>query len=45
MTAVLVLALLAAWCLLSVLTAAACAAILRGGVEEDRARGFLTDSC
>jgi hypothetical protein len=36
------LAVLGAWVVLSAVTAAACALVVRGGVEEDRARGYLT---
>jgi len=31
------------WLLLSVLTTAACAGVVRGGVREDRMRGYVTD--
>jgi hypothetical protein len=36
-----VVAVLVTWLVLSALAAVACAAVVRGGVEEDRARGFL----
>ncbi|WP_167762174.1 hypothetical protein [Blastococcus sp. CT_GayMR20] len=42
MTAAVVLAALAVWFLLSVLTAAGCTLVIRGGLQEDRARGFAT---
>ena len=35
-----VLAILGAWLLLAVLTTVACAALARGGLHEDRARGY-----
>jgi hypothetical protein len=38
-----VFAVLAGWVLCSVLTAAVCSTVARGGVAEDRARGYLTD--
>jgi hypothetical protein len=38
-----VIAVLASWLLLSVLTAAGWAAVARGGLQEDRLRGYLTD--
>lgn len=41
MIVVVVLAVLGAWLLLSVVTTMACAALARGGVQEDRARGYL----
>jgi hypothetical protein len=37
-----VLAVLGAWIVISAVTAAVCALVVRGGVDEDRARGFLT---
>jgi hypothetical protein len=44
MIAVVVLAvLLLAWLIVSAITAVACTAVVRGGVQEDRARGFLDD--
>ena len=44
MTAVVVLAALAAWFLLSLLTAGVCTAVIRGGLEEDRVRALATHS-
>ena len=35
-----VLAIAGAWLLLAVLTTVACAALARGGLHEDRARGY-----
>ena len=35
-----VLAIAVAWLLLGVLTTVACAALARGGLQEDRARGY-----
>ena len=35
-----VLAIVGAWLLLAVLTTVACAALARGGLDEDRARGY-----
>ena len=43
MIAFVVLAVLLAWLVVSAITAVVCAAVVRGGVQEDRARGFLTD--
>jgi hypothetical protein len=43
MIAVVVLAVLLAWLVVSAITAVACTAVVRGGLQEDRARGFLTD--
>lgn len=43
MMAAVVLAVLVTWVVVSAITAVACAAVVRGGVQEDRARGFLTD--
>ncbi len=40
MIATVVLAIVGAWLLLSVITAVACAAVARGGLREDRARGY-----
>jgi hypothetical protein len=41
MIGLVVLAVLVAWLVVSALTAVACASVMRGGVEEDRARGYL----
>jgi len=38
-----ILAAITTWFLLSVLTTAACTAVVRGGVREDRMRGYVTD--
>ncbi len=38
-----VLAIVCAWLLLAVLTTVACAALARGGLHEDRARGYAPD--
>jgi hypothetical protein len=35
-----VLAIVGAWLLLSIVTTIACAALARGGLHEDRARGY-----
>jgi hypothetical protein len=43
MTTPMVLAFLGAWLVVSALTAVVCAAVVRGGLQEDRARGYLTD--
>jgi hypothetical protein len=43
MIAVVVLGVLLSWVVVSAITAAACAAVVAGGVREDRARGFLTE--
>lgn len=40
MIATVVLVVIGAWLLLSVVTAVACAAVARGGLREDRARGY-----
>ena len=37
------LAILGAWLLLSVVATIACAAVGRGGLNEDRARGYAPD--
>jgi hypothetical protein len=42
MIGLVVLAVLGVWFVLSALTAVGCAAVVRGGVEEDRARGYLS---
>jgi hypothetical protein len=42
MIGLVVLAVLGAWLVLSALTAVGCAAVARGGAEEDRARGYLS---
>jgi hypothetical protein len=42
MIGLVVLAVLGAWLVLSALAAVGCAAVVRGGVEEDRARGYLS---
>ncbi len=39
-----VLAIVGAWLLLSVVTTVACAALARGGLHEDRARGYAPES-
>jgi len=41
MTVLGVLLVAGAWIVVSALTAVVCAAVLRGGVQEDRARGYL----
>jgi hypothetical protein len=38
-----VLAVLVGWVLCSLLTAAVCSTVARGGLAEDRARGYLAD--
>ena len=38
-----VLAIAGAWLLLAVLTTVACAALARGGLHEDRARGYAPE--
>ena len=38
-----ILAVLGAWILLSIITTVACAALVRGGASEDRARGYTSD--
>jgi len=38
-----VLAIAGAWLLLSIITTVACAALARGGLNEDRARGYFHD--
>jgi hypothetical protein len=38
-----VLAVLAGWVLCSVVTAAVCSTVVRGGLAEDRARGYVVD--
>jgi hypothetical protein len=38
-----VLAIVGAWLLLSVVTTVACAALARGGLREDRARGYAPE--
>ena len=43
MTVLGVLLVAGAWIVVSALTAVVCAAVLRGGVQEDRARGRLSD--
>lgn len=43
MIATVVLAILGGWMLLSLLTTAACAALVRGGQGEDRARGYVEE--
>ena len=40
MIVVVVLAIVGVWLLLSVATTIACAALARGGLHEDRARGY-----
>ena len=42
MIGLVVLAVLGVWFVLSALTAVGCAAVVRGGVAEDRARGYLS---
>jgi hypothetical protein len=42
MIALVVLAVLVTWLLVSAVTAFLAGAVVHGGVEEDRARGFLT---
>jgi uncharacterized membrane protein YqiK len=39
-----ILTAIGAWFLLSILTTAACAAVVRGGIREDRMLGYVTDS-
>jgi hypothetical protein len=42
MIGLVIVAVLLVWLVVSALTAVACAAVVRGGVAEDRARGYLT---
>jgi hypothetical protein len=42
MIGLVVVAVLLVWLVVSAVTAAGCAAVVRGGVAEDRARGFLS---
>ena len=43
MISTVVLAIVGTWLLLAVLTTVACAALARGGLREDRARGYVPD--
>jgi hypothetical protein len=42
MIGLVVLAVLVTWLVLSAFTAVGCGAVVRGGIEEDRARGYLS---
>jgi hypothetical protein len=43
MIALVILAVLLAWVVVSAITAVVCGAVARGALQEDRARGYLVD--
>jgi hypothetical protein len=43
MIALVILAVLLTWVVVSAITAVVCSAVARGGLQEDRARGYLVD--